>query len=121
MFLFTFSLAAPIAMQCCFHSSDITSFLAQEEVSKTDTIELETEKITEKVLATIKPLKPQESKKKNLETGAALWKARQLEQSQFRAKACSWLLQEIIGLIAIGSYVPRTVRHVDSFVFVPIW
>tara|TARA_B110000967_G_C18557438_1_gene398440 strand:- start:237 stop:527 length:291 start_codon:yes stop_codon:yes gene_type:complete len=73
LFLFTFSLAAPIAMQCCFHSSDITSFLAQEEESKTDTFELETEKITEKVLTSIRPLKPQESKKKNLETGAALW------------------------------------------------
>ena len=29
--------------------------------------------IAEKVLASIRPLKPQESKKKNLETGAALW------------------------------------------------
>jgi hypothetical protein len=73
LFLFTFSLAAPIAMQCCSHSSDITSFLAQEEESKTDTFELETEKITEKVLASIRPLKCQGSLKKPLETETAYW------------------------------------------------
>ena len=40
LFIFTLCLAAPIAMQCCFHSLDIPSFLAQEEESKTDTFEL---------------------------------------------------------------------------------
>lgn len=62
-------MAAPIAMQCCFHSSDIPSFLAQEEESKTDTFELE----TEKVLVSIRPLKCQGSLKKPLETETTYW------------------------------------------------
>ena len=66
-------MAAPIAMQCCFHSSDITSFLAQEEESKTDTFELETEKIAEKVLVSTKPLKGQGLLKKPFETETAYW------------------------------------------------
>ena len=66
-------MAAPIAMQCCFHSSDIPSFLAQEEESKTDTFELETEKITEKVLVSIRPLKCQGSLKKPIEAGTSYW------------------------------------------------
>ena len=70
-------MAAPIAKQCCFHSSDIPSFLAQEEESKTDTFELETEKITEKitekVLVSTRPLKCQGSLKKPLETETTYW------------------------------------------------
>ena len=66
-------MAAPIAMQCCFHSSDIPSFLAQEEESKTDTFELETEKIAEKVLVSTKPLKGQGLLKKPFETGSIYW------------------------------------------------
>ena len=60
-------------MQCCFHSSDITSFLAQEEESKIDTFELETEKIAEKVLVSTKPLKGQGLLKKPFETETAYW------------------------------------------------
>lgn len=73
LLLFTFSLAAPIAMQCCFHSSDITSFLVQEEESKTDTFELETEKIAEKILFSIKALKGQGLLKKPFETESIYW------------------------------------------------
>jgi len=73
LFIFTLCLAAPIAMQCCFHSSDIPSFLAQEDESKTDSFELETEKITEKVLVSIRPLKCQGSLKKPLETETTYW------------------------------------------------
>ena len=86
LFIFTFCLAAPIAMQCCFHSSDIPSFLAQEEESKTDTFELETEKITEKVLVSIRPLNGQGSLKKPIETGTTYWNTIYTEPSAHTTK-----------------------------------
>ena len=62
-------------MQCnvVFTAQILRLFLAQEEESKTDTFELETEKIAEKVLVSIKPLKGQGLLKKPFETGSIYW------------------------------------------------
>jgi hypothetical protein len=73
LFIFTLSLAAPIAIQYCFHSSDFTSLLSLEEESKTDTFELETEKITENLFVSLKPLWQTTLTKKALKVRTVFW------------------------------------------------